>query len=1472
MKEYLPRKAVFLLLLCFIFYFTAAAQTPGLIYKPAIGNGAKVLDPNADGYVSIAKTGFGSSADEGSGISEIPYRPFPALITEPIADLSTGSSGGHTDLATPNSSSAFTGSPVAAFFDGTNVLFRLRLGGSSTASKGYSVLIDSDQKFDGTGTNPGFEYEVLLASNFSVQVIRHTGTGSSTIFTGSADQYSQRSVAASASGGNPDYFYDFYVPLTAFGGGITAATPLRMSGITISSAQSGITGTVSDVGGVDFRAYNHDAPSAWRALIGVFPPTSLSTLQTSAFPQIAATAPVVASPILANSTSITGSSVEAPGSTITVYRSVAGGTPTIVGTTTVTANGTWTLTGISSSLLLQGNIITATVTASGKSVSAASAPVTVSSGICATLAPRLTSITGTTGSRYLVLTPSFSGNQIITVYNLTTGATQTTQVLNLTAGTAFPASSTGAPSALLVAQNNSYAITSTPADATGNPTGCQSLRSNQLCYTSGGNSTTNPHAVSITGVTYNSVTNSTNANSTTEVPLNLTSITVSITYNGGTQAGNLVLYRNGSATNVSAPYAVGTTTQTLTVSGISPALAVGDVLNVRTVQTAGCAGASLPSNFLTVQETTASPTINPLKCGLVTTLSGTSTEAAGTTLQFYTGGTAGSRDGTLITQSGTTTPITATVTSTGFWSVDLSAAASGGIAAGTLITARAKAPGEVRSVNSNAVSSTPGPTGVLAITTPITEGDTKVAGTGPTSAAGSTVTLYIEDTPFPTNVVVASDGKWEVSGIASTELFAGAKVTATFTPTNGCESIKSAVVTVSCKAPLTTFSMSAPPASICGGSIINMTLSGSEYGISYRLLVNGAESGASVLGTGGPITLVSGPITNYTSANTTASITYRARKVSGTACDATYASAATVTVQPQPAIAGLLFTSTSQAVCANSSANFSLNGTNPNYNYQLVNQTTNQLVGSAVQGSSTAAITLSTGTVTTNMSYSLRITSRTGDVNSCATVLSNQVSVTITSPSITRAVYPTASKVCVGGATNINVSTEPNNDFEYTVYRRAGTSPSPSSDSPLGTFRGNGQVQSVSTGSLGTAGTQTFYVTVRRMTNNVCGTLTLVNTAQVEVTNQPAIANAGSDRNVCGTTATLQGNAPTSGNGIWSQVGTTPTVARIVDPNNPNTTIENLQPGTYTFRWTVTVDCGGTTSSASDDVILTVNCEASYTLAIPKYKDTYSSGNVLATASDQDGTIISATILQGTLPAGVELSAENGLITVVRPNALVEGVYPLTISLMDQYRMTTVTTIVLRILGDSPVIVPLPVELVYLRASVQQRQVVLQWLTASETDNKEFIVERSMDGKDFNAIGTVAGAGTTLQPQHYTFTDAAPLQQVIYYRLKQVDFNGDSEYSKVVAVRLNAEASEQRLKVWPNPFKGEASIEVFAEEAGSASITLTAMQGQRVYESTVQLDPGYNKLTLPPLDLPNGMYILRLQNEQLIESTKVVKE
>ena len=127
--------SVFLLII--LFPAVGLAQIPGFIIQKATNEGSRVLDPNNDGYTSKTTAGFIGN-DIGAGYSEISYRLFPQVLTEPHSDLKTGGSTNFTDLME---------NPYYAFFDGTNLLFRVRVGDNSAASKGFSVLIDADNTF-----------------------------------------------------------------------------------------------------------------------------------------------------------------------------------------------------------------------------------------------------------------------------------------------------------------------------------------------------------------------------------------------------------------------------------------------------------------------------------------------------------------------------------------------------------------------------------------------------------------------------------------------------------------------------------------------------------------------------------------------------------------------------------------------------------------------------------------------------------------------------------------------------------------------------------------------------------------------------------------------------------------------------------------------------------------------------------------------------------------------------------------------------------------------------------------------------------------------------------------------------------------------------------------------------------------------------------------------------------------------------
>lgn len=111
---------------------------------------------------------------------------------------------------------------------------------------------------------------------------------------------------------------------------------------------------------------------------------------------------------------------------------------------------------------------------------------------------------------------------------------------------------------------------------------------------------------------------------------------------------------------------------------------------------------------------------------------------------------------------------------------------------------------------------------------------------------------------------------------------------------------------------------------------------------------------------------------------------------------------------------------------------------------------------------------------------------------------------------------------------------------------------------------------------------------------------------------------------------------------------------------------------------------------------------------------------------------------------------------------------------------------------------PLPVELLYFQGENQGRENHLTWHTLTEVNNDFFLLERSQDGIEFVELANISGNGTTSEPTDYLFIDETFSPGVNYYRLKQVDYNGQEETFKTVAI---SNQFEEELTIYPNPAK-----------------------------------------------------------------------
>lgn len=186
-------------------------------------------------------------------------------------------------------------------------------------------------------------------------------------------------------------------------------------------------------------------------------------------------------------------------------------------------------------------------------------------------------------------------------------------------------------------------------------------------------------------------------------------------------------------------------------------------------------------------------------------------------------------------------------------------------------------------------------------------------------------------------------------------------------------------------------------------------------------------------------------------------------------------------------------------------------------------------------------------------------------------------------------------------------------------------------------------------------------------------------------------------------------------------------------------------------------------------------------------------------------------------------------------------------------------------------ITPLPVELISFKGAASRNGIELTWETASEKDNSHFEVERSADGSGFEQVGKVNGHGNSTIKISYRFTDDIPLSGQNYYRLKQVDYNGQHEYSKVISVRAaETGTDEMQLTLYPNPCQnGDCQLSIRnTSGAKETRLELTDLAGRVLYTTTIQ-HASSRTMTLPMQELQTykGLYMLTA-----ISGNKVVRQ
>jgi hypothetical protein len=190
---------------------------------------------------------------------------------------------------------------------------------------------------------------------------------------------------------------------------------------------------------------------------------------------------------------------------------------------------------------------------------------------------------------------------------------------------------------------------------------------------------------------------------------------------------------------------------------------------------------------------------------------------------------------------------------------------------------------------------------------------------------------------------------------------------------------------------------------------------------------------------------------------------------------------------------------------------------------------------------------------------------------------------------------------------------------------------------------------------------------------------------------------------------------------------------------------------------------------------------------------------------------------------------------------------------------------------------PLPISLVSFKGEHSGNSNILTWSTATELNNKGFEVQYSFNGKDFKDLAFVASKENSKNngsDLNYQYTDSKGVGGNIYYRLEQVDVNGNTNYSGVVLVKGNSINALSLNSVYPNPAKDRLNLIISSPVNNNINIIITDLAGKIVKRQAYSVVSGGNNVDFDVSALPAGSYFIKANCNNGCESavSKFVKE
>ncbi len=183
----------------------------------------------------------------------------------------------------------------------------------------------------------------------------------------------------------------------------------------------------------------------------------------------------------------------------------------------------------------------------------------------------------------------------------------------------------------------------------------------------------------------------------------------------------------------------------------------------------------------------------------------------------------------------------------------------------------------------------------------------------------------------------------------------------------------------------------------------------------------------------------------------------------------------------------------------------------------------------------------------------------------------------------------------------------------------------------------------------------------------------------------------------------------------------------------------------------------------------------------------------------------------------------------------------------------------------------IPVELVSFTTSVINNTLALNWITATELNNSGFEILRSANDDNWQKIGFVTGNGTSTEIHNYSFVDQNPVIGKSFYKLRQIDFDGASEYSNTVEVVFGTIADYSLEQNYPNPFNPTTKINYSLKDKGKVELKVYDLLGNIIATLVnEEKSAGNYEVDFDASKLSSGVYLYTINSGSFVQTKKMI--